>query len=504
MSFTDFSCLRFLALLFCFASLASAEEKTSGDWKYSVDAGGTGTIVQYTGSESDVSVPAALERVKITHIGDNAFALTANYEGTDSLTRVVLPEGVSEIGTAAFEYRKKLKNVVISGSVERIGFWPFSNCDALANIEVKPENNAYSSSDGVLFNKEDKTLFHYPVGKPDKTYTIPSWVEVIGGCAFVKAKNLNEVIIPEGVKVIGLRAFDEASSLQNLSIPASVETIRDNAFYGCASLTNISVPTDSKSFAGVDGVLFDKEKKVLWQYPAAKGGEYSVPDGVAKIGKFAFQGASNLQSVLIPASLTETVDDNVFGGCASLKSISVATNNLAFASVDGVLFDKEQKVLREYPAGRSGEYSVPDGVTTIDKLAFRGSQLTNVIVPNTVTSISKWAFSYSALTSATLPEALLSKAGSFGFSKELAARLEAQAPPSPDKAKEDRTTASNKAPEQSVLPSLTVGGATYKNVILKKEYPVSLFIKHDEGTVFVKRNELTEEQLTELAGTAGN
>jgi len=50
----------------------------------------------------------------------------------------------------------------------------------------------------------------------------------------------------------------------------------------------------------------------------------------------------------------------------------------------------------------------------------------------------------------------------------------------------------------------TVGGATYKNVILKKEYPVSLFIKHDEGTVFVKRNELTEEQLTELAGTAGN
>jgi len=365
MSFTDFSCLRFLALLFCFASLASAEEKTSGDWKYSVDAGGTGTIVQYTGSESDVSVPAALERVKITHIGDNAFALTANYEGTDSLTRVVLPEGVSEIGTAAFEYRKKLKNVVISGSVERIGFWPFSNCDALANIEVKPENNAYSSSDGVLFNKEDKTLFHYPVGKPDKIYTIPSWVEVIGDCAFVKAKNLNEVIIPEGVKVIGLRAFDEASNLQKVVIPSTVETIRDNAFWGCTSLTNI-------------------------------------------------------------------------------------------------------------------------------------------VVPNSVTAVGKRAFERSGLTSATLPEALLSEADTFGFSQELAAKLKAQVPPMGANADPDAPTTSNKAPEPSRLPTLTVGGVTYKNAILHKEYPLSLFIRHDGGSAFLKRSELTKSQLEDLAGTSGN
>lgn len=413
--------LPIVALLF-FAVQIRAEDKTSGDWKYSVGKSGTGTIVAYTGDDANVSVPAELDGVKITHIGMDAFALPANFSGTDSMKSAVLPEGLLEIGGGAFERRQNLTNVVIPKSVELIGFYAFGSCSGLLSVEVSPENPTFSSVDGVLFSKADKTLFQYPVGKAEKTYTIPTWVEVIGDCAFVKATNLTEVIIPEGVKVIGLRAFDEASNLQNLDIPASVETIRDNAFFGCTSLTNISVPANSQSFASVDGVLFDKEKKVLMQYPAAKEGQYTVPDGVTSIGKFAFQG----------------------------------------------------------------------------------SRLTNVTLPNSVTNVADWAFSGSAITIATLPEALLSKADTFGFSEELAARLKGQAPSAPDKADADAPTASNKAPEQSGLPSLTVGALTYKNVVLKKEYPLSLFIKHDEGTAFVKRSELTEEQLRELAGTAGN
>jgi hypothetical protein len=575
--------LHLVALILTAAPIL-AEDKTSGDWKYSLNENGTGTIVAYAGDEADVVVPAELDGVKITHIGRGAFALPANFSGADNLTSVVLPEGLLEIGGGAFERRAKLTNAVIPKSVELIEFSAFGNCSALLSVEVNPENPAYSSVDGVVFDKAEKALFHYPIGKPEKMYTIPPWIEVIGDCAFVKAKNLTEVIIPEGVRVIGLRAFDEASNLQNIVIPSSVESIRENAFYGCASLTNISVPTNSQSFASVDGVLFDKEKKVLWQYPAAKGGEYTVPDGVTKIGKFAFQGASNLQSVLIPASLAETADDNVFLGCASLKSISVATNNPAFASVDGVLFDKdrklllrypaakpgdysvpdgvavigehafayasnlhallippsvtsighaffecasltnisvatnnpafasvdgvlldkEKKVLYKFPAGKSGEYYIPSGVTTIGASAFQGSKLTNVIVPKTVTSISKWAFSRSALTSAALPDSLWASADTYGFSDELAENLKAQAPPSADKADAGAPPRTNKTSEPSGLPSLSVGGVIYRNASLKKEYPLSLFIHHDDGTAFIKRNQLSKEQLIELAGTSGN
>jgi hypothetical protein len=407
-----------LALLTSSATVF-AEAKTSGDWKYSVNDDSSGTIVGYVGDEADVVVPAELEGVKITHIGNDAFALPANFSGEDNISSVVLPEGLLEIGWGAFERRKKLTKAVIPKSVERIGLGAFGNCEALLRIEVQSENPTYSSADGVLFDKANKAIFQYPVGKPEKTYTIPPWVEAIGDCAFVKAKNLTEVIIPEGVRVVGLRAFDEASQLQTLVIPASVKTIRENAFFGCTSLANISVPSSSQSFASVDGVLFDKERKVLWQYPAAKGGEYSVPDNVTNIEKFAFQG----------------------------------------------------------------------------------SRLTNVVVPNSVTAVAERAFMNSALTSATLPDAILSKVDTLGFSDELTATLKATAPIVAEKG---ASVAIDNSPRPSGLSSLTVGEVTYENVTLKKEYPQSFFIQHDSGTAFIERSKLSEEQIAELLQSSGN
>jgi hypothetical protein len=53
-------------------------------------------------------------------------------------------------------------------------------------------------------------------------------------------------------------------------------------------------------------------------------------------------------------------------------------------------------------------------------------------------------------------------------------------------------------------PSLTVGGVTYENVTLKKEYPRSFFIAHEGGTAFVERSELSEEQIAELLQSAGD
>jgi hypothetical protein len=164
-----------------------------------------------------------------------------------------------------------------------------------------------------------------------------------------------------------------------------------------------------------------------------------------------------------------------------------------------VLFDKEKKVLWQYPAAKGGEYTVPDGVTKIGKFAFQGSRLTNVALPESVTAVAEGAFSGSAITSALLPEAVLSKADTFGFSDELAEKLKAQAPPVANKSAP--VTATQAA---TGAPSLTVGGVTYKNASLKKEYPLSLFIHHDDGTAFIKRNQLSKEQLTELAGTSGN
>jgi hypothetical protein len=97
--------------------------------------------------------------------------------------------------------------------------------------------------------------------------------------------------------------------------------------------------------------------------------------------------------VTIPNSVT-SIGDGAFSRCWSLKSVNVDATNPAYASVDGVLFNKKGSVLGVYPAGKNGSYTIPNSVTSIGNSAFSGcSGLTSVTIPNSVTSIGDGAFS---------------------------------------------------------------------------------------------------------------
>ena len=92
---------------------------------------------------------------------------------------------------------------------------------------------------------------------------------------------------------------------------------------------------------------------------------------VTSIGDNAFYECLRLTSVTIPNSVT-SIGDEAFYGCNSLNSISVDTNNPAYSSLSGVLFDKSQTTLVEYPGGLSGSYTIPNGVVSIGDGAFAG------------------------------------------------------------------------------------------------------------------------------------
>ena len=133
----------------------------------------------------------------------------------------------------------------------------------------------------------------------------------------------------------------------------------------------------------------------------------TIPDSVDSIGVLAFAGCTSLKSVTIPDSVT-FIDTSAFNACTSLPAIDVDSGNDNYQSIDGVVFSKDGTTLILCPEGKSGEYTITDGVTKIDEYAFvTCKKLTSVTIPDSVTSIGKGAFfSCTGLTSITIPESV--------------------------------------------------------------------------------------------------
>ena len=156
------------------------------------------------------------------------------------------------------------------------------------------------------------------------------------------------------VTSIGDYAFYE-TGLASVTIPDSVTSIGEGAFLNCLNLVSVT-----------------------------------IANGVTSIGGDAFYGTS-LSSVTIPPSVTD-IAEGAFAGCASLTAITVDNQNSSYSSTNGVLFDKTQTTLVQYPGGLGGSYTIPNSVTSIGDDAFANCSLTSITIPNSVTSIADNTF----------------------------------------------------------------------------------------------------------------
>jgi hypothetical protein len=197
---------------------------------------------------------------------------------------------------------------------------------------------------------------------------LPNFVTAVGDGAFSYCSSLSSVALPNSVTCIGDFSFELCTQLAQVTMSTSVTNIGSDAFSYCTSLANAPIPA-----------------------------------GVTTIGQAAFSYCA-LTNVYLPASVT-ALGFEAFGWCEGLTNLAVDAQNPAYSGLNGVLFDKAQATLIQYPIGSSAAtYAVPGSVRTIQAGAFYDAgSLTGVIIPPGVTSIGSGAFEGSGVTNLAIP-----------------------------------------------------------------------------------------------------
>lgn len=360
----------------------------------------------------DINIPAGVSVIKAW-----------TFQGCRKLEEVTIPETVKEIQKGIFAYCNLLKTVTINEGVKTInentfqecfalesitlpkslttlGNNVFIKCEALQEIKVADGSSSFSSQDGVLYNYAKTTLLKYPDAKNGTTFAIPSSVITIGQSAFYGNKNLTSMDITSGVKTIDYSAFFGCENLTSVSIPNTVTTIRNQAFIGCAMTTvnipesvttigagafmpnissyvlqstpvlvSITVDEGNTKYSSQDGVLYDKNKTTIVQYPAAKSDEsFTIPSTVTTINTTtiygAFEGAINLKSVVIPDGITK-ISANAFSVCNSLETITIPASVTTIEANSFKNSNKLTTVNYKGSAEQKDEMTISD--TTISK-----------------------------------------------------------------------------------------------------------------------------------------
>ena len=425
------------------------------------DDGTQYSVTGYTGTATEVYIPAVYEGLPVTSIGSFAFSCCSSltsiaipdsvtsiesyaFDSCSSLTSIAIPDSVTSIESYAFYGCKALTSIEIPDSVTSIESCAFYGCKALTSIAIPDSVTnigssafAYCSSltsvtiDGSVIIIESYT---FDSCSSLTSLTIPDSVTIIGEYAFYGCEALTSITIPDSVTSIGQSAFYGCEALTSLTIPDSVTGIGRGAFWNCDSLASITVASGNTIYHSAGNCIIETESQTLiagcnnsviptdgsvtsigwyaFQYCNSLT-SIMIPDTVTSIGSSAFSSCSSLTSITIPDSVT-SIGSYVFENCDNLASITVASGNTIYHSAGNCIIETESQTLI---AGCNNSVIPTDGsVASIGNYAFRGcSGLTSITIPNSVTSIGNYAFyRCDSLTSITIPDGVTS-IGDYAF-----------------------------------------------------------------------------------------
>ena len=483
-----------LLLVLCLYTLpGKTMAATSGKLTYTV-SDGKATITACDPSVSGkFTIPSKLGGYPVTAIDTWAFS-----ECMD-LTSLVIPEGVTKIGDHAF-YSTNISSLTIPSTLKEVGWMLFTKSGQLTELRIADLTsflNIEFRSDTNSFEGHNYKL--YVNNKLVKKLVIPEGVTSIPNRAFNSCASIQQVVLPEGLTSIGDSAFWGCSALSTITLPDSLTYVGQSAFGYCDALkctvrnngkylgnaknpclllvgltsTNVkrcTIPAGTKVIAQPGfrnysalkqvivnennacfssdeaGVLYNKDKTVLYWAPRTLKGSYTVASTVKKIDDWAFDRCESLTEVVLPKKLTE-IGRYAFWGCKKLQKLELPNSLLhvgqdAFYGCHDKLFkttytgtylgnknnpylllvnadlDKYSSTFTVPNGTRIIDYNVfiyekyvqeinfGDNVTVIGRSAFDDcDRLQKLVLPNSLKIIKKWAFyGCDNLTSIRIPE----------------------------------------------------------------------------------------------------
>jgi len=357
-------------------------------------------------------------------LSGNGVISEKDYGISESITKIIIEDGITGIGKDAFRGFADLTEVQIPYSVKTIADYAFQNCDKLEKLIIKNTEGSVTFGKSAVpetatvvwkFTDADTTVPEDTATPDDTTEAVPkgqiTW-DLSGDTLTISGNgpmndyesysdvpwydNITQieiVKIEDGVTSIGNSAFANHESLTSVSIPDNVTSIGDWAFSDCYSLTSVTIPD---SVTSIGDYAFSYCESLT---------SVSIPNGVTSIGDDAFIYCTSLISVKLEANAT--LDSNIFLGCDNIIDFQVGSN---YKFESGILYNKDKTALIACIDTDIKTVTVPDSLTSIGDWAFSNCEsLTSITFSNSVTSIGDDAFNNcSNLTSVTIPDSVTS------------------------------------------------------------------------------------------------
>lgn len=348
-------------------------------------AGEPSVIGKLNASNANVASYAAnsenyLANVTTINIPSTVMNISADaFSGMESLTTVNFGSNsqLNTIGENAFADCVNLKNISLPSGVTEIPYGAFENCKELESV------------------------------------TIPSGVAKIGAQAFCGAEKLSFTSLPASVTEIGELAFFGCKGSSSIALPSGVTTIGDGAFAGMENVTAFSISSANANYLTENGVLYNKAKTELLQYPKAKtattftvnSDDEVVLSNVNTIKPYAFYSCENLTEVNI--NYVSKVETMAFANCSSLATIyALGVTNAELDAFSNTQWMENQlnnnngkvvlgELLVLYAPENKTVMNLSEwdfGVAAIAENAFAFSDIETIYIPSGVSRWNEYAF----------------------------------------------------------------------------------------------------------------